>query len=491
LGGLSAGAFLSKAGKKVLVVERLDGPGGYAHAFRRGPYIFDPAIHAIGECGPGGEVDTWLSALGVRDQVKMLPMDPFYTVILPDSIFTAPTGLEPYTEALVERFPDEADGIRGFMGQCVQLKRTYHNIRHGGSWENLGQAGGLDLSTMMEYRKKSAADVMDEYFKDPRLKSTVSGIWPIEGVPPSKLSFVSFGGMLMSLLEHGLNYCEGSFQNLANALVMALTSNGGELVLGHTVNRIMVDGEQVVGVRLEDGLDVRAPVVVSNADATQTFEKLVEPEHLPESYLRRLRGMSLSPSAYLIYMATSMDLRRFGYAEEIFKYTSVDFDEAWQRMQNGEVSVLGLAVPSLVDPSLAPPDEYTLTALAVMPFDIGMPWSKAKERYTEAILQQIEAVFPGIRDHITFIEAATPLALEQYSWNRCGAMYGWENSPGQTGARRPANKTPLEGLYLASAWSRPGSGSINAIFAGFQTAQMILAYADRNEFLRSLRSNVA
>ena len=62
-GGLTAAAFLAKAGKKVLVLERLDGPGGYAHSFKRGPYIFDPAVHTVGQARPGLMVDTWLRAL--------------------------------------------------------------------------------------------------------------------------------------------------------------------------------------------------------------------------------------------------------------------------------------------------------------------------------------------------------------------------------------------------------------------------------------------
>jgi prolycopene isomerase len=82
LGGLSAAAFLSRAGVKVLLVERLDGPGGYLHAFRRGDYSFDPAVPEIGATRRGMIVDTWLRALGVRDRVTFTPLPAFYTLFL-------------------------------------------------------------------------------------------------------------------------------------------------------------------------------------------------------------------------------------------------------------------------------------------------------------------------------------------------------------------------------------------------------------------------
>lgn len=76
LGGLSAAAFLAKSGKSVLVVERLDGPGGYVHSFQRGSYLFDPAVHAVGQGREAYMLDVWLRALGVRDRVDLIQLDP-------------------------------------------------------------------------------------------------------------------------------------------------------------------------------------------------------------------------------------------------------------------------------------------------------------------------------------------------------------------------------------------------------------------------------
>ena len=84
LGGLSAAASLSKLGHSVLVCERQDGPGGAAHAFRRGDYVFDPAVHVSAQGGAGQLLDVYLSVLGVRSEVELLPLECFFGVAFPD-----------------------------------------------------------------------------------------------------------------------------------------------------------------------------------------------------------------------------------------------------------------------------------------------------------------------------------------------------------------------------------------------------------------------
>jgi prolycopene isomerase len=195
---------------------------------------------------------------------------------------------------------------------------------------------------------------------------------------------------------------------------------------------------------------------------------------------------SSSTRSSLVYAATTHDLHAYDHAHEIFLYRSWDLDEVWRQTLAGEPSALTITVPTLVDPSLAPPGEHLVTTVALAPSVLDTPWPELKDRWTEAIVDVLEGQFPGIRDRLTFLEGATPLALEKYSLNRGGAMYGWENVPTQSHARRLPNTTPIEGLYLASAWTQPGSGTIAAMQSGFQTAQIVLGYRDKLEFLRAV-----
>jgi prolycopene isomerase len=484
LGGLAAAAFLAKAGKKVLVVERLDGPGGYAHAFTRDDYVFDPAVHAVGQCGEGLMLDTWLRALGVRDRVDMIPLDPFYTICLPDFEMTVPFGVEEFIQAHLEHFPEEEEGLRGFMALCTRIRDEWDMAKPATTLEELQEAAA-DFPTVLQYRSSSVSQAMDEHISDPRLKTVVSALWGYQGVPPSILGFVSFAGMLVSLLEGGQSYCRGSFQNLVNAWVSALEENGGQVIVNAEVTGIGVSDGRVTGVTLDDGSEVRASIVVSNADARRTFEMLGA-DDLPASYVRRLERMTTSTSAFLVYAATTLDVSRFDYAHEIFVYKSWDLDEVWRDTLDGKLSAMAVTAPTEADPSLAPEGEHIVTTVGFVPYDLGTDWSDVRERYTETVLDELERLYPGIRDQLTFVESATPYALEKYSLNSSGAIYGWENNVRQAHARRLGNQTPVEGLYLASAWAQPGSGTIAVMQSGFQTAQIIMGHADKNEFLSSL-----
>ena len=122
MGGLSAAALLAKAGKKVLVIERHDRPGGYAHAFRRKDYLFDAAVHWIGGCEPSedpgrGGIDRLLRYLGVRDRCDFLLVNPFYTATYPGFRLEVPLGTEAFLEAHLQHFPGEAKGLRALNGR--------------------------------------------------------------------------------------------------------------------------------------------------------------------------------------------------------------------------------------------------------------------------------------------------------------------------------------------------------------------------------------
>ncbi len=128
VGGLVAAGLLAKAGKRVLVVERHVLAGGCAHAFTRRRYTFDSAVHLISGCEvsdnpTSGLIDRILRTLGTRDRCDFIAVDPFYRAVFPDLVFEAPTRREAFIRAHAERFPEEADGLRGFFELCGKVKR--------------------------------------------------------------------------------------------------------------------------------------------------------------------------------------------------------------------------------------------------------------------------------------------------------------------------------------------------------------------------------
>jgi prolycopene isomerase len=482
LGGLSAGALLAKHGLKVVVLERGDGAGGYAHAFKRGPYTFDPAIHVIPELEM---IDSLLRHLQVREQVNLTPVDSLYHAVFPGFSIHAPFGVEAFIQTHLKHFPNEGDGIRKFFTLRTQIFDEVSRMPMQLSFGDIDKAAG-QLPTLFKYRTAALGEVLDEFLTDARLKAACSALWSYLGLPPSKLSFLHFSQLLGVFLDGGF-YCQGSFQKLVDAFVDALVRNGGELVLKNEVQSIVVKDGAAQGVQLADGKEIRSPVVLSNADARHTFDALVGAENLPERFVKRLHRMEPSISMFLVFAGTDLDLRQMGVAHETFVFDHWDHEETYREVLQGRPGGTSINVPSLADPSLAPPGKHAVILRSLAPFDIGRPWSQEKDRYADSLIKKFDAVIPGLSSHLTFKESATPLALERYSLNYKGAAYGWEVTPFQTGNKRLGHETPIAGLYLAGHWSQEGPGSFRVILSGVNAARMIMAKAGRGDAIPSFR----
>lgn len=482
LGGVSAGALLAKNGEKVLVLERGDGAGGYAHAFQRGGYTFDPAIHVMPELEM---IDSLLQYLAVRDEIQLTPVDSLYHAIFPDLQIHVPFGVEEFIQEHLKHFPQEGDGIRRFFGLRTQIFDEVSRMPMQLSFADIDRAAE-QFPTLFKYRTATLGEVLDEFLTDPRLKAVASAFWSYLGLPPSRLSFLHFSQLLGVFLDGGY-YCLGSFQKLVDAFVHALERNGGELALRSQVGKILIEDGKVSGVRLSDGREIRAKVVLSNADARHTFDELVGAENLPDLFVRRLHRMQPSVSMFLIFAGTTLDLRQMGVAHETFLFNHWDHEETFRDVLAGKPGGASVNVPSLADPSLAPPGEHAVILRSLAPFDIGVPWSEVKDRYAEGLLQMFDRVIPGLKDNLTFMESSTPLALERYSLNYRGSAYGWEVTPFQTGNKRLGHDTPIGGLYLAGHWSQEGPGSFRVILSGVNAARMVLAHAGRGDVVPTFR----
>ena len=223
LGGLSAGLSLTKAGKSVLVLERQDGPGGNAHAFQRGPYTFDPAIHVTAH-GFGIEfLDVYLGTLGLSERVDLTVMHSLYDVDIDGSRYTIPVGLEALVQYLAEQFPLEADGIAQYVEACAQTTRESQAPPPRVALKDL-EAMMQALPMLFKYRTSTLESAIDEFVRDPQAKAVLGAQWPYMGLPPSKLSFMAGTGVWMALMERGPVYVKGSFQKLADA-VQVLTAS--------------------------------------------------------------------------------------------------------------------------------------------------------------------------------------------------------------------------------------------------------------------------
>jgi prolycopene isomerase len=221
---------------------------------------------------------------------------------------------------------------------------------------------------------------------------------------------------------------------------------------------------------------VRAPLVISNADARQTVSELVGEEHFPRRYRQRLAAASASISAFVVYAATSLDLARHELAHETFLYAGPDHDAAHASALGPDASPtwLSLTAPSALDPGLAPRGESLLVLTSLIDARAARRWRDAKPAYQAALLALAERRLPGLARELRFAEGATPRSFERYTRNQAGALYGFDVTPAQVGPGRLDNETPLPGLLLAGHWTRPGGGVVGVVRSGVRTARIAL-----------------
>ena len=481
LGGLTAGALLARRGRSVLVVERHDRPGGYAHAFRRRRYRFDSAIHLMGGGTPGacsgsGLPERVLRRLGVRGELELLRVDPFYAGLFPGLRIDAPLGHEAFVDAHAALFPREAKGLGDLLSICAEIRAEALRVPELRSMGDFA-SHARHLPRLMRYHRATLGEVMRDTVEDPRARAVFATLWPYLGLPPERLSFLYWAMMLMSYVEDGAYYVRGSFQNLARALAVALERSGGELLLKSSVRRILAEDGRVRGVVLENGQRIEAPVVVSNADARQTCEELLGRDQLPRRLRRTLAAMRPSVSAFLVYGAAAFDARRARAAHEMFLYDGWDHEADFRNLERGRFTRVGLGFPSLTDPSLAPAGEHVFQITALIPHDARSDWRAAKGAITDELIARADRAVPGLRDGLRFTEAGSPRTLERYTRNEAGAMYGWELAPDQVGPLRLAGEMPVEGLHLAGHWTQPGGGVYGVMASGVAAAGRILGDA--------------
>lgn len=488
IGGLSTAALLAKAGKSVLLVERHDRPGGYAHGFRRKNFHFDSGVHLISGCGAegyrnGSTIHKICQAAGIDPQAVFQPIQSYARAVFPEFEVPLQAGETAFVDGLAERFPQEKPRLLALMRLCRLLAEEAMLAE-----EVLAQGRSASVSptvvlaNLFRYRRTTLAEALDEFLIDPRLKSACAALWPYLGLPPSQLSFLYWASMMAGYTYEGGFYCRGSFQVYANCLAQVIERQGGEVMLNSSVRRIVVEQGKVGGIVLENGQVIRAETVVSNADARQTAELLIGQEHLPDGHCQALAKLTPSLSIFVSYLATDLPLSGQAHAHESFFYDSFDHEASFALTRDGRANWFSATIPTLADPSLAPAGQHVLLLTTLCPFQTGQSWRQAKQPFHQRLLQQAERHFPGLNEHLIFTESGSPRTLERYTLNQQGAAYGFAPSPDQIGPNRPDVRGVLPGLFHTGHWTRPGGGVAGVSVSAQLAAQAILGIPEQQAF---------
>lgn len=482
LGGLAAAMRLGAKGWKVTLVDKLDRPGGRGSSITRGGHRFDlgPTIVTVpdrlrelwAECGRDFDAD-----------VKLVEMDPFYKILFPDGESYTAYGDDEKVKAEVARIsPRDAEGFRHFMWDA--------HARYEFGYENLGRKPMHKLWDLIKVlptfgwlrADRSVYGHAKMMVKDDHLRFALSFHPLFIGGDPFHVTSMY---ILVSTLEKkfGVHYAMGGIQAIADAAVKVIEAQGGKVMLNTEVDEILVSREgRATGIRLGDGSELPAEVVVSNADAGHTYKRL------------------LRNTARWRWTDEKLDKKRWSMGLFVWYFGTTGTANMWKDVGHHSVVVgprykehvkelfidgtladdMSLYVhrPSVTDPTAAPKGDDTFYVLSPVPHlghDNGVDWDKETAAYKAKVLKVIEErLLPGVADKITEEEVFTPNTFRDRYLSPFGAGFSLEPRIFQSAWFRPHNVSEeVDGLYLTGAGTHPGAGVPSVIGSAELVAQMI------------------
>jgi beta-carotene ketolase (CrtO type) len=529
--GLTCAAYLLKAGYRVLLLEQRPVPGGAA-----------TTEEAIPDLAPGFRfnlcaIDHEFIFLGpVIEELQLhkygleyLFFDPTVFCPHPDGKYFLSYRSIERTHAEIARFsPKDADRYVRFIEYwntlmtaiapwfnappqaLLEIARNYtpQSLRH--TWKAVGSKKKLldFIRTMIT----SPEDVLNEWFDSEFVKAPLARLAAEIGAPPSQKGITS--GMMMMAMRHspGVARPKGGTGALTQALVKCVQSLGGEILTEQRVKQILVEDGRAVGVRTENGEYLATEGVISNLDARRVFLQLLDPTDVnsadPELLERIERRIVNNNETILKIDCALSEPPRFtghDHKDEYLMGTILIADSVRHVEQAHALTILGeipdrdpslyLDVPTLLDPSMAPPGKHTLWIEFFAPYQIagaegtglnGTGWTdELKNQVADRVLDKLATYAPNLPSSIIARRIESPAELADRLGSYKGNYYHLDMTLDQMIFLRPlpeiANyKTPIQNLYLTGAGTHPG-GSISGM-PGRNCAHVFLQ--DKSSWLR-------
>jgi all-trans-retinol 13,14-reductase len=497
IGGLACAAALARMGRRSLVLERHDIPGGLTQTFSREGYTWDVGVHYLGDMAPGRparRVLDWLSG----GAIEMAPLGAVYdTVRFPgDFEFQYARPEAALRASLEEKFPQSAADIDAFLEAIADAERAARAMFASRSIPGplaklLGLLHGRKLR---RWWGRTTAEVLGELVGDPRLRAVLAAAWGDHGGRPAEGSF----GLQALVMRHYLNgawYPVGGAGVFAGALGKTIGVAGGEVRTGSAVEAVIVKDGAAAGVRLASGETIAAPCVVSDAGAHNTVARLLPAAARESEWAREILELAPSFCHLQLYLGLEGDIRARGASSSNYWfYDTWDVGAAeWSDpFEQPAPPLVFVSFPSLKDPSHSS-GRHTAEAVAFTSWESFRQWRESahgarppgyegfKALIEERLFARFERHFPALAPLVRWREVSTPLSTAAFTGAWRGASYGLEPTPRRFLSRHLGVRTPIRGLYLA------GQDAATVGVTGAMMGGVLAAAAIEPRVLRHLR----
>ena len=497
--GLTAAAYLARAGRKVLVLERRHVLGGAAVTEEVFPgFHFSVCSYVVSLLRP--EIIRELDL--PRHGLEILPLDGTFTP-MPNGDYLWRVNDHARTRREIARHSRlDADAYDEYGRAMVAMGRFVKPILGmqpadptALSFSGLQQLLGLlqrfrqlpprDQYNQVQLMTMSAVDFLDQWFETDVLKATMSA----SGIIGTFLG-VRSPGTAYVLLHHYMGEIDGAFRSwglarggtgaISNAIAGAARTAGAEIRTNAAVGRILVRGNRAEGVVLDNGDELKARVVASSVDPRLTFQRLLDPGTLPAEFLADIRRYKFRGSSAKVNLAldalpdfTALPGPGSHLRGAISISPSVDYMErAYDDAKYGRFSrrpYIDIVIPSLTDTTLAPPGKHVMSCFVqYAPYALKEgTWDERREAFGDTVVDTLAEYAPNLRQIIRHRQVVTPLDLEREWGLSEGNIFQGELTLEQLFFLRPAPgwaqyRTPIANLYMCGSATHPGGGIMGA-----------------------------
>ncbi|GBG33050.1 All-trans-retinol 13,14-reductase [Hondaea fermentalgiana] len=499
MGGLTCGSTLSRFGKRVLVLEQHDMAGGGTHTFvlqGKTDYNFDSGLHyTVPEsaeliqlaCGTRNKPIEF-DKLGEED-------DCFDKVVLGDikqDGFRVRYG-EKHLDTLRKMFPDAKDQRE--MDEFLALANRVNNLfpvwllskalpkwaRH--QWKQ------LFLKTFTAYASRTGEDVTKEIVSNPKLAALLNGLWMDAGSPPDESTFMMSAALSVGFPQRGGAYPTGGSELMATKLIQGIEASGGRVLMRARVQEIMLENGRAVGVRIDNGDEVRAPLVISACGYGNTYSRLLPKDAIPEGYMRKVKGpdgkeqlalpetLTNSSSWVMANLGIRVDPKEVGigcsnvWVHPCSEENNYDLFQGVREYFAKPLDVptipMMITFPSVKDRACKAGEKQRLTcqllALAHSEwFDkweaeegkhpAGGEYETLKQKWMDRLLELFLQRYPMLKDKIELSDLSTPLSIKYFLNKPGGGAVGLDVTPPRFSDTHTEDlldmKSPIDGLWL-------------------------------------------
>jgi phytoene dehydrogenase-like protein len=497
--GLVNAAYLARAGKSVLVLEKADQVGGAAVSRQVFPgFTFSVFSYVVSLLRPEIIRDLNLPAHGLH----ILPLESTVTPMLNGDYLAQWPDHDDTRRELLRHSKKDADAYDEYGQLMFHMARAVKPIismvppdpaslspRDLMGMLKLGKhmrgLGAVKFNALYKLMTMSASDFLDEWFETDVLKATKSA----SGIIGTFLGPRSPGTAYV-LLHHYMGEIDGVFRawgfakggtgSVSEAIASSARAFGAEIKLNAGVAHVITRNGRATGVALENGDEYEAPIIVSGLDPRRTFMHLLDRKELPTEFTDAIDKFKFRGSSGKVNLALS-ELPDFtclpGNGPHLRGAMSISpsmdyVERAYDDAKYGEFSrqpYMDIIIPSLIDPGMAPPGKHVMSIFVqYAPWNLNGGWNPQKrEAFGDAVVNTIAQFAPNIKRAIMHRQVITPHEIEEITGLSEGNIFGGELALHQLFFFRPAPewaryRTPVKGFYQCGAGTHPGGGIMGA-----------------------------